>query len=81
MESLPREINFLDATVKRNGNKIETGLFCKPPDSHQSCYWDVYKKSIAHSYAIRIFSKKKFFLIVFPILRYTYNNNNKNVIS
>ena len=29
------EINFLDVTVTKLGNKLETDLYCKPTDTHQ----------------------------------------------
>ena len=59
MGSSPTEINFLDVTVKRNGDKVKTDFFCKATDTHrffysQSFHRNVHQKSIAYGQAIRI---------------------------
>ena len=59
MDYSTTEINFLDVTVVKVGNKLETDLYCKPTDTHQylhvqSCHRNIYKKSIAYDQAIRI---------------------------
>ena len=53
------EINFLDVTVTKLGNKLETDLYCKPTDTHQylhsqSCHRNVYKKSITDGQTVKI---------------------------
>ena len=53
------EINFLEVTVTKVGNKLETDLCCKPTNTHeylhaQSCHCNVHKKSIAYGQAVRI---------------------------
>ena len=62
------EINFLEVTVTKVGNKLETDLCCKPTNTHeylhaQSCHCNVHKKSIAYGQAVRtkriFFNKRK----------------------
>ena len=53
------EINFLDVTVTKLGNKLETDLYCKPTDTHQylhsqSCHRNVYKKSTTYGQTVKI---------------------------
>ena len=59
MDCSAREINFLDVTITKVGNKLETDLYCKPSDTHhylhaQSCHRNLYKKLIAYAHAVRI---------------------------
>ena len=58
MDYSATEINFLDVTVTKAGNKLETDLYCKPTDTHQylhaqSCHSNVYKGSIAYGQVVR----------------------------
>ena len=53
------ETKFLDVTVTKVDNKLETDLYCKPTDTHQylhvkSCHRNLYKKSIAYGQAVRL---------------------------
>ena len=59
MDYSTTKINFLDVTVAKVGNKLETDLYCKPTDTHQylhaqSCHRNIYKKLIAYGQAIVI---------------------------
>jgi hypothetical protein len=51
--------NFLDVTLKKNGNKIETTVYTKPTDAHMYLHYTSFhpqhqKISIPYSQAIRI---------------------------
>ena len=53
MDSLPTNMNFLDVTVKRKGNKLRTDLFCKPANTYHyvhahSCHQNESKISITY---------------------------------
>ena len=53
------EVDFLDVTTYRKGNKIFSRLFCKPTDSHSylefnSCHPPQNKNSIPYSQFLRI---------------------------
>ena len=53
------EVDFLDVTMYREGNKIFSRLFCKPTDSHSylefnSCHPSQNKNSIPYSQFLRI---------------------------
>ena len=53
------ETKFLDVTVTKVDNKLETDLYCKPTDTHQylhaqSCHRNLYKKPIAYGQAVRL---------------------------
>ena len=53
------ETKFLDVTVTKVDNKLETDLYCKPTDTHQylhaqSCHRNLYKTSIAYGQAVRL---------------------------
>ena len=59
MDYSATEVNFLDVTATKVGNKLETYLYCQPTDTHQylhaqSCHRNVYKKPIAYGQAVRI---------------------------
>ena len=54
-----KEVDFLDVTTYRNGDKIFSRLFCKPTDSHSylefnSCHPPQNKNSIPYSQFLRI---------------------------
>ena len=58
MDYSATEINFLDVTVTKVSNKLETDLYCKPTDTHhylhsQSCHNNVYQGSIAYGQVVR----------------------------
>ena len=53
------EIDFLDVTVTKVGDKSETNLYCKSTDTHDSTFMHnhvnaMYKKSIPYGQAVRI---------------------------
>ena len=59
MDYSTTEINFLDVTVTKVVNKLETDLYSKPTDTHQylhteSCQCNLYKRSVAYGQAVRI---------------------------
>ena len=58
MDYSTAEINFLDVTVTKVGNKLETDLYRKPNDTHQYlhvqlCHLDVHKRCIAYRQVVR----------------------------
>ena len=53
------EINVLDVTITKLGNKLETDLYCKSTETHQnlhslSCHRNVYKKYITYEQPVKI---------------------------
>ena len=58
------EINFLDATATKVGNKLQIHLYRKPTDMHQYLHAqlyqrNMYKKSVAYCQAVNLFNRRK----------------------
>ena len=57
MDYSTTEIKFVDLTVTKVGNKLETDLNCRPIDTQylhaQSCHSNVHKRSIAYVQVVR----------------------------
>ena len=58
-EKSPSFVNFLDVSVKKVDNRLETDLYCKPTDCHQFLHFNSahpfhIKKSIVYSQGLRI---------------------------